>query len=86
MPSWGPIFYEVESAQDWGEVRLDAFTKYLESIRQKLGAHLAPTDQDCREGARNHTKRYSAEQWNEPSVTRSTVASSSLSPSQSYDS
>jgi mono/diheme cytochrome c family protein len=35
MPIWGPIFHEVESDQDWGEVRLDAITKYLESIQQK---------------------------------------------------
>ncbi len=35
MPVWGPIFHEVESDQDWGEVRLDAITKHLESIQQK---------------------------------------------------
>jgi mono/diheme cytochrome c family protein len=35
MPIWGPIFHEVESDQDWGEVRLDAITKHLESIQQK---------------------------------------------------
>ncbi|MGD1021427.1 MAG: cytochrome c [Candidatus Sulfotelmatobacter sp.] len=35
MPIWGPIFHEVEADQDWGEVRLDAVTKYLESIQQK---------------------------------------------------
>ena len=35
MPIWGPIFHEVEADQDWGEVRLDAITKYLESIQQK---------------------------------------------------
>lgn len=35
MPIWGPIFHEVESDQDWGEVRLDAITNYLESIQQK---------------------------------------------------
>ena len=35
MPIWGPIFHEVESDQDWGEVRVDAITKYLESIQQK---------------------------------------------------
>jgi mono/diheme cytochrome c family protein len=35
MPIWGPIFHEVESDQDWGEVRMDAITKYLESIQQK---------------------------------------------------
>ena len=35
MPIWGPIFHEVESDQDWGEVRLDAITKHMESIQQK---------------------------------------------------
>ena len=35
MPIWGPIFHEIESDQDWGEVRLDAITKHLESIQQK---------------------------------------------------
>jgi len=34
-PIWGPIFHEVEADQDWGEVRLDAITKYIESIQQK---------------------------------------------------
>ena len=35
MPIWGPTFHEVESDQDWGEVRLDAITKHMESIQQK---------------------------------------------------
>ncbi len=35
MPIWGPIFHEVESDQDLGEVRLEAITKYLESLQQK---------------------------------------------------
>jgi mono/diheme cytochrome c family protein len=35
MPIWGPIFHEVESDEDWGEVRLDAVTKHVESIQQK---------------------------------------------------
>jgi mono/diheme cytochrome c family protein len=35
MPVWGPIFHEVEADQDWGEVRLDAITKHMESIQQK---------------------------------------------------
>jgi mono/diheme cytochrome c family protein len=35
MPIWGPIFHEVESDQDWGEVRLAAITKHMESIQQK---------------------------------------------------
>jgi len=35
MPIWGPIFHAVESDQDWGEVRLDAVTRHVESIQQK---------------------------------------------------
>jgi mono/diheme cytochrome c family protein len=35
MPIWGPIFHEVESDQDWGEVTLEAITKHVESIQQK---------------------------------------------------
>jgi mono/diheme cytochrome c family protein len=35
MPLWGPVFHEIESDQDWGEVRLDAITRYIESIQQK---------------------------------------------------
>ncbi len=35
MPIWGPVFHQVETDQDWGEVRLDAITKYLASIQQK---------------------------------------------------
>jgi mono/diheme cytochrome c family protein len=35
MPIWGPAFHEVESDQDWGEVRLAAITKHVESIQQK---------------------------------------------------
>jgi len=35
MPIWGPIFHEVESDQDWGEVRLEAITKHMESIQGK---------------------------------------------------
>lgn len=35
MPNWGPIFHQVESDQDWGEVRLDAITRHMESIQQK---------------------------------------------------
>jgi hypothetical protein len=30
-----PIFHEVEADQDWEEVRVDAITKYMESIQQK---------------------------------------------------
>jgi mono/diheme cytochrome c family protein len=35
MPIWGPIFHEVESDQDFGEIRLEAVAKYLESIQRK---------------------------------------------------
>jgi mono/diheme cytochrome c family protein len=35
MPIWGPIFHQVESDQDWGEIRLDAVTKYIESKQAK---------------------------------------------------
>jgi mono/diheme cytochrome c family protein len=35
MPSWGPVFHQVESDQDWGEVRLEAVTRHVESMQQK---------------------------------------------------
>lgn len=35
MPVWGPVFHRVEWDQDLGNVRLDAITKYLESIQSK---------------------------------------------------
>jgi len=35
MPVWGPIFHQIESDQDFGDVRLQNLTKYLESIQQK---------------------------------------------------
>jgi mono/diheme cytochrome c family protein len=35
MPIWGPIFHQIESDQDFGDVRLQNLTKYLESIQQK---------------------------------------------------
>ena len=35
MPIWGPIFHQIESDMDWGNVRLDNLTMYLESIQQK---------------------------------------------------
>ena len=34
MPVWGPIFHQVERDRDWGYVRLENVTKYLESIQQ----------------------------------------------------
>jgi mono/diheme cytochrome c family protein len=35
MPIWGPIFHQIESDQDFGNVRLQNLTKYLESIQEK---------------------------------------------------
>ena len=35
MPRWGPIFHEVESDQDWGEVRLAAIAQHIQSIQRK---------------------------------------------------
>jgi hypothetical protein len=35
MPVWGPVFHQVEADQDWGNVRLQNLTRYLESIQKK---------------------------------------------------
>jgi len=35
MPIWGPIFHQIEADQDFGNVRLQNLTKYLESIQAK---------------------------------------------------
>jgi mono/diheme cytochrome c family protein len=35
MPIWGPVFHQVEADQDWGEIRLDAVTRYIESKQVK---------------------------------------------------
>jgi hypothetical protein len=35
MPTWGPLFHQIEWDQDLGNVRLDNLVKYLESIQQK---------------------------------------------------
>lgn len=35
MPVWGPIFHQVERDRDWGYVRMENLTKYLESIQSK---------------------------------------------------
>jgi len=35
MPVWGPVFHEVERDQDWGEVRLENVTTFVQSIQQK---------------------------------------------------
>ncbi|MFZ0952210.1 MAG: cytochrome c [Candidatus Sulfotelmatobacter sp.] len=34
MPVWGPIFHDIESDQDWGEVRLEAVTRQVESMQR----------------------------------------------------
>jgi mono/diheme cytochrome c family protein len=33
MPIWGPIFHQIESDQDFGNVRLENLVKYLESVQ-----------------------------------------------------
>lgn len=35
MPVWGPIFHQIESDQDFGNVRLKNLVAYLESIQRK---------------------------------------------------
>jgi mono/diheme cytochrome c family protein len=35
MPIWGPIFHQIESDQDFANVRLKNLVKYVESIQQK---------------------------------------------------
>jgi len=35
MPIWGPIFHQIESDQDFGELRVQNLVKYLQSIQQK---------------------------------------------------
>jgi mono/diheme cytochrome c family protein len=35
MPIWGPIFHQIESDQDWGNVRIENLLKYLQSIQEK---------------------------------------------------
>lgn len=35
MPIWGPIFHVVERDQDFGEVRLDNVTKFVESLQAR---------------------------------------------------
>ena len=35
MPIWGPIFHQVESDQDFGNVRVENLVKYLQSIQRK---------------------------------------------------
>lgn len=33
MPMWGPVFHQVQSDVDWGNVRLENLVKYLETIQ-----------------------------------------------------
>jgi len=35
MPVWGPVFHEVESDMDLGELRVDAVTKTIEAMQEK---------------------------------------------------
>ncbi len=35
MPIWGPIFHQVERDRDYGNVRLENVTRYVESIQEK---------------------------------------------------
>lgn len=35
MPVWGPVFHEVERDQDWGEVRLENVTTFVQSLQRK---------------------------------------------------
>ena len=39
MPIWGPIFHQIESDQDFGNVRVENLVNYLQSIQQKPDAH-----------------------------------------------
>ena len=34
MPMWGPIFHEIEFDRDFGNVRLENLTKYLQSLQR----------------------------------------------------
>jgi mono/diheme cytochrome c family protein len=35
MPIWGPIFHEIDADQDWGHVRVENVTNYIESLQKK---------------------------------------------------
>ncbi len=35
MPIWGPIFHQIENDQDFGNVRMQNLSKFLETIQQK---------------------------------------------------
>ncbi|HKO05196.1 MAG TPA: c-type cytochrome [Candidatus Acidoferrales bacterium] len=45
MPVWGPIFHQVESDVDWGNVRLASLLEYLQSI-QSLSASNSPSGEE----------------------------------------
>jgi mono/diheme cytochrome c family protein len=35
MPIWGPIFHQIERDRDFGNIRMESITKYVESIQRK---------------------------------------------------
>lgn len=35
MPIWGPVFHRVEEDRDYGDVRLQNITEYLQSLQRK---------------------------------------------------
>lgn len=35
MPIWGPIFHQIERDRDYGNIRLQNVTRYVESIQEK---------------------------------------------------
>jgi hypothetical protein len=35
MPVWGPIFHQIERDRDYGNIRLQNITKYVESIQRQ---------------------------------------------------
>jgi hypothetical protein len=35
MPIWGPIFHQIERGHDYGEVRLQNVTRYVESLQER---------------------------------------------------
>jgi mono/diheme cytochrome c family protein len=41
MPIWGPIFHQVESDMDWGNVRLANLVEYLRSIQSLTASNVA---------------------------------------------
>jgi len=41
MPIWGPIFHQVESDMDWGNVRLANLVEYLRSIQSVTASKVA---------------------------------------------